>query len=91
MERSGPRRTRRFGRDEFRGPPRAVPVEEGKEYHVRIESMGSRGDGIAKIEGFIVFVPRTKVGDELTVRVDSIRGRFAIATPVGQGEQQSSE
>ncbi|MEM2905149.1 MAG: TRAM domain-containing protein [Candidatus Bathyarchaeia archaeon] len=88
MERSGPRRRGRYGREEFRGPPRAVPVEEGKEYHVRIESVGTKGDGIAKIEGFIVFVPGTKVGDELTVRVDSIRGRFAIATPMTQGERQ---
>lgn len=68
-----------------------MPVEEGKEYHVRIESVGSKGDGIAKIEGFIVFVPRTKTGDELTIRIDSIRGRFATATPVSQGEQESSE
>lgn len=75
----------------FRGPPRAVPVEEGKEYRVRIESVGSKGDGIAKIEGFIVFVPGAKVGDELTIRIDSIRGRFALASPVSQGEQASSE
>jgi predicted RNA-binding protein with TRAM domain len=65
-----------------------VPVEEGKEYDVKVESIGSRGDGIAKVEGFIVFVPGAKVGDNIRVRITTIRGRFAIASPVTGSEEK---
>ncbi len=84
MERS--RGPRRFGRGEFR-PSRPVPVEEGKEYDVKVESVGTKGDGIAKVEGFIIFIPGAKVGDQLRVRITSVRGRFAIASPVSAEEQ----
>ena len=39
-----------------------APVELGKEYEAEIEDISRRGDGIAKIEGFIIFVPNTKKG-----------------------------
>jgi predicted RNA-binding protein with TRAM domain len=32
-------------------------------------------------------VKNTKVGDKLKVRVNSVSRRFAIATPVAQGEE----
>jgi predicted RNA-binding protein with TRAM domain len=32
------------------------PVETGKEYTVDITANGSAGDGIAQIQGFIIFV-----------------------------------
>ena len=43
------------------------PVEEGKEYEVDIKEISRRGEGIARIEGFVVFVPNTKVGDHVKV------------------------
>lgn len=63
-------------------PMRPSPVEEGKEYEVTVESIGSKGDGIAKIEGFIIFVPGAKIGDKLKVRITAVRRNFAIAEPV---------
>jgi predicted RNA-binding protein with TRAM domain len=83
MERGRRRRPATGG---FR-PARPVPVAVGGEYDVEIESLGSRGDGIARIEGFVIFVKNTKVGDKLKVRVNSVSRRFAIATPVAQGEE----
>jgi predicted RNA-binding protein with TRAM domain len=38
------------------------PVEIGKEYTVDITDNGSAGDGIARIQGFIIFVKNTKLG-----------------------------
>jgi predicted RNA-binding protein with TRAM domain len=61
---------------------KATPIEEGKEYEVKIEDVGKEGDGITRIEGFVVFVPETKVGDEVTVRITSVRKRFAFAEKV---------
>ncbi|MEM2122681.1 MAG: TRAM domain-containing protein [Candidatus Bathyarchaeia archaeon] len=58
------------------------PVEEGKEYKVQITDTSRRGDGIAKVEGYIIFVPNTKPGDNVTVKIISVRPRFAIAEVV---------
>ncbi|MGC9514267.1 TRAM domain-containing protein [Methanocrinis sp.] len=55
-----------------------APVEVGKEYDVEIEDVAKKGDGIARIEGFVIFVPETKVGDQVTIVVDRVMQRFAI-------------
>ncbi len=55
------------------------PINEGEEYDVKIEDMGRDGDGIAKIEGFIVFVSGAKKGDEVKIRINSTRRNFAFA------------
>jgi len=53
------------------------PVEVGKEYNVTISDTSRRGEGIAKVEGFIVFVPGTKVGQNVRVKVTQVSERFA--------------
>ncbi len=35
----------------------AKPVEVGKEYEAEIEDISKRGDGIARIQGLVIFVP----------------------------------
>jgi predicted RNA-binding protein with TRAM domain len=61
---------------------KATPIEEGKEYEVKIEDVGKEGDGVTRIEGFVVFVPETEVGDEVKVRITSVRKRFAFAEKI---------
>ncbi len=58
------------------------PVSEGAEYDVKIEDTGRDGDGIARIEGFVVFVSGAKVGDEVKIRINSTRRNFAFAEVV---------
>ena len=53
------------------------PVEEGKEYELEIKETSRRGDGVARIEGFVVFVPQTKPGDKVKVKINSVGPRFA--------------
>jgi len=53
------------------------PVEVGKEYETEIEDISRRGDGIAKIEGFIIFVPNTKKGEHVKFKVTRVGNRFA--------------
>ena len=62
--------------------PKTAPIQEGEDYEVKIEDVGKEGDGITRIEGFVVFVPDTKVGDEVKVRITSVRRRFAFAEKV---------
>ena len=43
---------------------------------VAIDSIAAGGDGIARSDGMVVFVPRTAPGDRVRVQVDA-RKRFA--------------
>ncbi|RLF49490.1 MAG: deoxyribonuclease [Thermoplasmata archaeon] len=61
-----------------------APVEEGKEYSVKIEDIGREGDGIARIQNFVIFVPNTKVGDEVKIRITRVLRRMAFAEVVGE-------
>ena len=62
--------------------PKTAPIEEGEEYDVKIEDVGKEGDGITRIEGFVVFVPDTKAGDEVRVKIVSVRRRFGFAEKI---------
>ena len=53
------------------------PVEEGKEYELEIKEVSRRGDGVARIEGFVVFVPQTRPGDHVKVKINSVGPSFA--------------
>ncbi len=66
----------------FREESRSVPVEEGEVYDVTIEDLARQGDGIARVEGFVIFVPGTKVGDEVQIKVERVLPKFAFATVV---------
>jgi len=55
-----------------------APVEEGKQYEVDIKELSRRGDGLARIEGFVVFVPNARPGDHLKIQITQVRDRFAI-------------
>ena len=61
---------------------RRIPVVEGKEYEVTIEDMGRGGDGIARIEGFVIFVPNTSKGETVTVKITAVKDRFAFGERV---------
>ena len=58
------------------------PVEEGKEYDVAIDAQGAKGDGIAHVEGFVIFVAGAKVGDNVRIKITALRRTFAIGEVV---------
>jgi predicted RNA-binding protein with TRAM domain len=53
------------------------PVEVGKEYNVSISEVSRRGDGITRIEGFVVFVPGTQRGQNVRIKITQVSDRFA--------------
>jgi predicted RNA-binding protein with TRAM domain len=82
-------RRRSFGpRGGFRGrggfPPK--PVEIGKEYEVDVQETSRRGEGIARIQGLVTFIPNAKSGDHVKIRITRISRRFAEAEVVEKGE-----
>ena len=56
-----------------------APVESGDELTVEITDEGREGDGIARVDGFTVFVPDGDVGEEVEIRIDDVNPRFAFA------------
>jgi len=59
-----------------------VPVEAGKEYEIVIEDMGKGGDGIARIDGFVLFVPNAEKGSKVKVKVTAVKEKFAFAEKI---------
>ncbi len=75
---------RKFGKRKIdRRAPKLPPVKVGERYKVKIEALGKGGDGIARIKGFVVFVPNTKVGDEVEIVINSVKQRFAFGELIG--------
>jgi predicted RNA-binding protein with TRAM domain len=62
---------------------RFAPVKEGDELDVKIEAVGEKGDGIAKKQGFVLFVPNAKTGDEVRVRVTRVLRNAGFAEVIG--------
>lgn len=73
-------RFRRFG------PTIPRPVKVGEEYDVEIKEMGSKGDGIARIKNFVVFVKDSKKGEKLKIKITEVYNRFAVAERVEKEE-----
>src|SRR5438093_10833789 len=77
---------KRFGGNRFGGPRpfRPSPVRVGEEYEVKIESMSKRGDsGVARVQGLVIFVPGTKVGDSVKIRITKVGRGYASAEVAG--------
>lgn len=56
-----------------------APVTTGDELVVEVTDEGREGDGIARVDGFTVFVPDAAVGEEVEVRIEDVKPRFAFA------------
>ena len=65
-----------------KGSPIQKPVEVGKQYEVDVTEISRKGDGIAKIQGFVIFVENGKVGNKIKVEINEVADRFAKATIV---------
>ncbi len=75
------------GQGRFGGsrPFRPSPVKVGEEYEVKIESMSKRGDsGVARVQGLVIFVAGTNVGDSVKVRITKVGRGYATAEGAGQ-------
>ena len=76
------------GRGGFR-PRNFAPVKVGDELDVKIEAVGEKGDGIAKKDGFVLFVPGTKQGDEVRIRVTRVLQKVGFAELVGEKSNEA--
>lgn len=68
-----------------------APVKVGDELDVTIESVGAKGDGVAKKDGFVLFVPNTKQGENVRIRVTRVLRKVGFAEIVGGKSSASQE
>lgn len=73
-----------YGGGYSRGPSTA-PVKVGDELEVTIDAVGEKGDGIAKKDGFVLFVPGVKQGDRVRIRVTKVLRKVGFAEVVSKG------
>ena len=67
------------------------PVKVGEEYDVEISEVGSKGDGIARVKNFVVFVNGATQGEKTRIKITDVRGRFAIGEKVsGSGSSEEA-
>ncbi len=57
---------------------REKPVKIGDELDITISEVSRRGDGLARVQGYVIFIPNTKQGDSVKVKIIQIRPNYAI-------------
>lgn len=72
-------------------PRRFAPVKVGDEIDVKIEAVGEKGDGIAKKDGFVLFVPGVNEGDEVRIRVTKVLHKVGFAEVAGEPQGEIPE
>ncbi len=64
-----------------------APVKEGEEHKVYINAVGAKGDGIAKVKGFVLFVSGVKKGDFVNIKITKVLKNSGFATLVEKLEK----
>ena len=70
---------------------REAPVEIGKQYDVKIEEIARQGDGIARIEGFVIFVPICRLMTNLRLKLKLLSAPVQLAKRYNFGFRERYE
>lgn len=73
------------------GNTQVAPVKVGETYEVSINAVGEKGDGIAKVKGFVLFVPNVQKGDYVKVRITKVLPKVGFAEVVEKLERPVRE
>ena len=60
----------------------SIPVRVGDILDLEIVAIGEKGDGIAKIEGFVIIIPKTKEGETYKVEITKVLNNVAFGVAV---------
>ena len=64
----------------------AAPIRIGEEVELRIDSLAYGGNGVGRLDGFVVFVRGGLPGDVVRARATKVKRGFAEATRVAVRE-----
>ncbi len=65
-----------------------APVKEGDVLEVQIEGVGEKGDGIARVSGFVIFVPNTKAGKRVKIKMTRVLAKVGFGELIGEVEKK---
>jgi translation initiation factor 2 subunit 2 len=65
-----------------RTEPAGSELQEGQELDVEIQSVSKRGDGVVRMGRYIMYVPRSKPGQKLKIRITRISGSIVFTEHV---------
>ena len=68
------------------GEDNQAPVKEGQTLDVTIEGVGGKGDGIARVSGFVIFIPNSQKGARVKIKMTKVLAKVGFAEVVGKGE-----
>jgi len=68
-----------------------APVKVGEIHEVEIKSVGGKGDGIARVRGFVLFVQGVKKGDFVKIKITKVLEKVGFAEVVGKLEKPVKE
>jgi predicted RNA-binding protein with TRAM domain len=68
----------RGGHYKIKHVDKKYPVELGDELEVNITDICPSGDGISKIQGYIIMVPKAKPRDRVKIKVTQVGEKAAI-------------
>lgn len=72
-------------RGPFRGrrsPSGPKPVKEGDVLEVEVIEKSRKGDGVARVEGFVIFIPGAEPGQRVKIQIEKVGGTYAIGKVV---------
>lgn len=67
------------------------PVGVGKKYDATITETSRRGDGVAKIDGFVIFVAGGRTGQRARIKITQVSQRFATGQIVESVDTSTTE
>jgi predicted RNA-binding protein with TRAM domain len=65
-----------------------APVEEGEQYEVDIKKLSRRDDGLARVDGFVIFASNTRLGNHVRIEILQVNDRFAIGERIERAPSQ---
>lgn len=68
---------------------KSIPVSLGNIHKVRIIDKSEKGDGIAKIKNFIIFIPNVDIGDLVKIKIVQIKRNCAIGVKAQKSDKTS--
>jgi predicted RNA-binding protein with TRAM domain len=66
------------------------PVEAGQTVELLIEGQGGQGDGIGKIESFVVFVKGAQKGERCLVKITDVKRTYATGERLGPAKSRET-
>lgn len=64
------------------------PVSTGDRVSVTIDNVGGQGEGIGKLDGFVIFVKGARKGETCRVRITDVKRTYAVGEKISASDAE---